>query len=869
MTVYNFGSNVTIDGFDRSQGDLLDSDRIEDGVWIRDYPIRYDGPYYFEEGAYAVFMGELDPSFGFIDGEAYDITIPRDETLKGDVEIWYVNKYGQTYIIMDVNSDGIYTEGEDWVTTLDVDIELTEADFAPGVFSYIFGTSGNDILEGTEGDDRFVALGGDDGILTYGGNDYVDIVSGNNSVDTGAGDDFITSNLGDESDPFYTNNIYAGDGNDTIELRGTGSYAYGGSGNDVINLLGGGSYQSQFVGTDNFLFGGGGDDVINFGGSGASADGVAAYGGSGNDTISGASRGSYYIQGGTGNDQISGFASTYIGPAEVALSGGEGDDYITGGSASDSSLTMSGGEGNDILWGRTSTINGGPGYDLIFFGTSVYSEGSIVRGGADGDRFVIGEYSTIEGYTLITDFDYAEGDRIELNDVVDGVTTGDWQLGGRYLPVAFGGQLNSFSFGNFEPFPGDPQDDLVRYFYYQEGGDTYLIVDADADLTFDRDTDIVVRFNGTIDFTADYLVDVTTRPTRYLYGTEADDTLTGFLDSYEIYGYGGDDLITGVEGDDLIDAGDGSDTVFGSDGDDTIYGQLGFDTIDGGYGNDILDGGSGVDIIYGGFGNDTIYGAGGGDRLYGDSGDDEIYAGSGGDFVYGGDGADYIFADNGDDEAYGGNGADVILGEYGWDSLYGEQGEDDIRGGGGNDSLYGGDDNDIIRGGDGDDIVAGGRQDDQVFGGTGNDYISGDNGFDFLRGGDGDDTITGGYGEDNIGGERGTDRLEGGRGADTFLFANASHLDASRALTDFIVDFTQADGDLIDLQGIDANTNANGNQAFSFVGMAAFSGTAGELRYLHVNGQTVVQMDTDGDGNHDLSLMLDGVIDLTANDFIL
>ena len=48
-----------------------------------------------------------------------------------------------------------------------------------------------------------------------------------------------------------------------------------------------------------------------------------------------------------------------------------------------------------------------------------------------------------------------------------------------------------------------------------------------------------------------------------------------------------------------------------------------------------------------------------------------------------------------------------------------------------------------------------------------------------------------------------------------------------------------------------------------------FSGTAGELRYYQSASRTFLEMDTDGDGVGDLFLRLDGVIDLSASDFVL
>jgi len=73
---------------------------------------------------------------------------------------------------------------------------------------------------------------------------------------------------------------------------------------------------------------------------------------------------------------------------------------------------------------------------------------------------------------------------------------------------------------------------------------------------------------------------------------------------------------------------------------------------------------------------------------------------------------------------------------------------------------------------------------------------------------------------------------------------------ASTATNDQIHDFSSSDNDRIRLDFVDANTS-NGtatNDSFAFIGTSAFHGTAGELRYQLINGNTFVQGDLDGDG---------------------
>lgn len=140
--------------------------------------------------------------------------------------------------------------------------------------------------------------------------------------------------------------------------------------------------------------------------------------------------------------------------------------------------------------------------------------------------------------------------------------------------------------------------------------------------------------------------------------------------------------------------------------------------------------------------------------------------------------------------------------------------------------------------------------------------VVGGAGADTLTGRGGDDTINGGAGNDLINGNGGGDMLKGGAGADRFNFTSTSG-------TNTIVDFSPEEGDLIRLHSMDANSNTDANEAFTFIGTTAFSGTAGELRYSLEGSNAIVQGDLNGDGVADLSVKLVGVGSLSASDFIL
>jgi Ca2+-binding RTX toxin-like protein len=135
-----------------------------------------------------------------------------------------------------------------------------------------------------------------------------------------------------------------------------------------------------------------------------------------------------------------------------------------------------------------------------------------------------------------------------------------------------------------------------------------------------------------------------------------------------------------------------------------------------------------------------------------------------------------------------------------------------------------------------------------------------------LFAGGGHDVLTGGDGADLIVGGGGSDSLTGGAGADTFRYDAASD---SVGLADLIGDF-QSGLDRIDLSRIDANANSDGNQAFSWIGSNAFSGSAGELRTYEADGYRLVEGDTDGNGLADFVIGFQvGTSPLVQSDFLL
>lgn len=143
-------------------------------------------------------------------------------------------------------------------------------------------------------------------------------------------------------------------------------------------------------------------------------------------------------------------------------------------------------------------------------------------------------------------------------------------------------------------------------------------------------------------------------------------------------------------------------------------------------------------------------------------------------------------------------------------------------------------------------------------------------------------TLTGGGGNDTLNGKDGADILIGGTGADTLIGESGNDTFKYNAVADSRSGSTNRDtingftlgADRIDLAAIDANALVTNDQAFNFLGTAAFgtSGVvnAGQLR-ISFTGANYVILDADvhGDGVTDMQIFVNGVTTIGASDFVL
>lgn len=154
---------------------------------------------------------------------------------------------------------------------------------------------------------------------------------------------------------------------------------------------------------------------------------------------------------------------------------------------------------------------------------------------------------------------------------------------------------------------------------------------------------------------------------------------------------------------------------------------------------------------------------------------------------------------------------------------------------------------------------------ENAIGGAGDDTISGNGADNLLQGGGGNDSLNGLFG---------TDRLEGGAGGDIFVFSSINHSvdylrrsDGKKWTGDQLPDFTSG-VDRIDLSAIDAIGSTLADDPFVFIGNAAFTGQAGQLRWEAQGGFVHIYGDVNGDGLPDLHIVASGS-QVLAGDFVL
>ena len=398
----------------------------------------------------------------FLDGGSTVTTINTgNDTLYGGIgademkgrdgnDYYYVDNVGD--IVIESYNEGYDTVDSTISYTLGINVEsliLTGANDVNGtgnsLDNYISGNSGKNFLSGNEG------------------NDILSAAAGRDTLDGGIGADSLYGGTGD--DFYYIDNIgdhvieYSNNGNDmvistidyTLEANienllligfGDSNGYINGTGNSLDNRIDGNIAKNELRGDlgNDSLYGHNGLDEL-YGGDGldelyGGADDDKLYGEDGNDYLVGES-GKDQLKGGKGDDLLFG------GDDKDKLDGGDGNDYLYGGDGDDK---LKGKDGNDELFGDSGRdrIDGDNGDDFIMGGLGddkldgdhgndelFGGEGNdtldgdqdddlltggkgndFLEGDSGADKFIF--YSWNEGTDTIKDFDWKEGDLIEI-----------------------------------------------------------------------------------------------------------------------------------------------------------------------------------------------------------------------------------------------------------------------------------------------------------------------------------------------------------------------------------------------------------------------------------------------------------------------
>jgi Ca2+-binding RTX toxin-like protein len=562
--------------------------------------------------------------------------------------------------------------------------------------------------------------------------------------------------LGDGDDQYSGQGYVLGrDGNDVISPSHyhRGLNAYGGNGDDTLT----GSY------LDDLLVGGSGNDVLR----GLYGANTYVFGvGGGHDTVSDAN--------GYGRAQLGTVRFVGLAPTDLTVTMEFPETIVFTINATGETLR--------VMDYGAGAINNGIG-QYVFDGGVVISNTELkvtLPDGTPGDDFISGSslIETIVGH--------------EGNDLLVGQEGADTIEGGAGDDTLLGATRWEWEFD-----PASGQNVRVRSRIADgrpNGNDTYLFGIGDGqDLIVDGDswssnldtlrfkpgvapTDIQVR-----QFGGDLVVQILGTDDRvtirgYYYGTPTFGAIEQFVfedgtvwDSVEIQkqaykGSPDDDMIvgshaadsiTGQTGNDLLDGGNGSDQLAGGQGNDALYGGAGSDTLDGGAGDDVLQGKvvSQYAFAYRSFndidavGDTYRFGRGDGhDRIV-----DAAWLGASMDRIELKDGVaptDVRLRRAGDDLVVQIVDTSETITVTRFFAGQANQVEEIVFADGTRYDLAE-IERQVLVGGAGDDALSGyANRDDFLEGRGGNDHLSGMTGNDTLIGGTGNDTLRGGYGSD-------------------------------------------------------------------------------------------------------------------------
>ncbi|SIS18500.1 Ca2+-binding protein, RTX toxin-related [Aquipseudomonas alcaligenes] len=678
------------------------------------------------------------------------------------------------------------------------------------------GNEWSNVLNGGAGADR---MSGGDGNDTYHVDNAGDVVSEINADIATGGNDTVYSALAsytlganlenlrisatgnaNGNGNALNNALYGGTGNNILDGKAGADSMFGGNGSDTYYVDDAGDLVSE---TNTDAATGGSDTVVSSLASYSLGNNVenlvllssGAANGTGNalNNIIYAGAGNNIVDGAGGSDTLSYLYASQGITVSLAIATAQ----VTGGSGEDTLLNiehLTGSNYDDKLTGNgaANKLVGNAGKDVL-------------NGGAGADNMIGGDGNDI--YYVDNSGDVvSESNASTSTGGVDTVYSyvSSYTLGSNLENLrinasgtanATGNSLNNVIYagaGN-NVLNGGSGADTLSYLYANQGVSVSLAVTT-AQATGGSGNDTVVNF-------------------EHLSGSKYDDKLTGNSAANKLVGDAGKDILNG---------GAGADTMIGGDGNDIYYIDNSGDVVSETTADASI---GGVDTVYSYLASHTLGAnvenlrimASGVANGTGNALDNIIYAGAGDNVMNGGSGIDTL------SYLYASKGITLNLGITTAQNT----------GGSGKDSV---------------------QNFERLHGSNYNDRLTGNSGDNVLYGNGGNDVLDGGAGNDTLVGGSGSDQLTGGAGADRFEFKALGDLGLG-SLRDLIKDFNLADGDLIDLSFLDANSATSGiNEAFTYIGDALFGGDAtGQLRFS--DGILYGSVDADSDAEFEIQLL--------------
>lgn len=452
-----------------------------------------------------------------------------------------------------------------------------------------FSSAGSNTVTGGPNNNIHTILAGNYFLDDQNGNDIVyKREQGQFTANLSDGNNFVSSDFRQQfmSGVEFETLIYAGDGNNTLQIGDAYITLRIGNGDNRIHFAGGISSTELGNGNNHLTFSTPGDGANP---SLGNKHGMSL--GNGDNTLIITSPGVYTITMGNGNN-----GAEINNAGTLSLSSGSGHDNVY---VSSTASTVDLKAGNDIavIYDANVDLNLGDGKDLADVSEST---GAIYAGAGDDNVIV-------QGGTLNIELGSGH-DSISISGGSHDVTGGQ---GNDEFVIHGGSHRFSFLLGDGQDSIEFVDDAVSNTYVFEFGGS---ITQSDISLSLDAESFYVNYGAGEdrIKFSSSVAQPGLLNVIQFKFSDNTTATISSLLNTKVL-------SIIGFDGSDILDASAQNKAVkiFGMLGDDSLLGSNFHDTLDGGAGDDYLAGGPGNDTyLFGiGYGTDTIFETSGTDKI--------------------------------------------------------------------------------------------------------------------------------------------------------------------------------------------------------------------------------------------------------------